>query len=147
MIRAPASRPVELLDTVTLISIPITVSVASDALLLPYCSFTMTYPMPGRFSRVLGARFEGRREPFTLTFTNVAEPEREPPPFQLALAVVAILSAVIRPPSKFTFDMLFWAVAVALEEVIAPDALLVALPVLPTTGTVYPFKPTVEDPP
>src|SRR5579883_396837 len=126
---------------------PITFSAASDALLLPYCSFTMTYPMPGRFSRVLGAGFVGRGDPASCAFTNVAEPERDPMPFQPALATVAILAAEIKPLSRFTFDTPFWAAAVALEEVIFPDTLLVAFPVLPTGRALYPLRPTVEEPP
>ena len=97
--------------------------------------------------RVLATGEWLRGAPAILPLVNVTEPEREPVPFQLALAVLVMLPAEISPPSRLGFKTVAWLVALAPDEVICPEALLLIAPALPGWSELNPLTLFCDEPP
>src|SRR5947209_13983558 len=85
--------------------------------------------------------------PFTLPLVNVIEPDLEPVPSHSAFAVTVTLSAEMMPVSRFTFDTVACPVALASDEVICPETLVLTFPKLPMRGDWNPLALFCAEPP
>src|SRR6266487_3723859 len=103
--------------------------------------------MPGRLMRVFGGGELLTDLPFTFPLVNVIEPDLEPVPSHSAFAITVTLSPEMMPVSRFTFDTVACPVALASNEVICPEALVLTVPKLPMRGDWNPLALFCAEPP